>query len=576
MTRLSRLVWLLALAAVIAAAVALWTRGAALVLFGTRPFAASDPRFAAALALPVLWGIALWSFAAGGAPSSGRSVPEDAGRLADEKELVRRRLGDGARALRRTHGGRYAVPCFLVLGPTGMGKSAALRHSGLTFQHPPARERNTDDATRACTVWIAEEAVFVEAEGGYATQDGSSEVQALGWKTLLDGIRRQRPLLPLNGVVLALSLADLGLADGVERDTLARSLRRRLDEIEAHLHLRLPIYVLVTKLDLVPGFTDYFDRLDGEQRTQSWGFALPYDDGSAPASAITGFAANFDALVEALKERQIESLHRESDPRRCGRILGFPSQLAALKPAAREVLELVFGPDERGARPMVRGVYLSSARQDILAIDRLLPALAGRFGLPASAALPADVIAEEQEVGAFLKQPLTEVVIAEAGLVCRDRNPYRARTLRRSAAALAFLVALAVAGTWLADAYTQQLRTTQKISIAAQQAATELARHGARIDIPALMPLFRMLRDDSTNLTPQPILLADFSPMDLQHNVRLREMIAQTESAARSRLLLPLLIGRLETLFTVWENFSLSRMLCHGESRPDIWIEPPR
>jgi type VI secretion system protein ImpL len=483
----------------------------------------------------VLWGIVLW-----GATAAGRPAPRPAERLADERELVRHRLAEAARALRRRHRDRYAVPSFLVLGPAGMGKSAALRHSGLTFHYPTARERNGDEATRGAAVWLAEEAIFVEAEGGYATQDGAEEIQAQGWNALIEGIRRQRPLLPLNGIVLTLSLADLGLADGIERDALAQSLRRRLDEAEARLNLHLPVYVLLTKLDLVPGFTDYFDRLDGEQRTQSWGFALPYDD------AITGFSPQFDALVEALKARQIENLHRESDPRRCGRILGFPAQLAALKPVAQEVLERIFAADERGARPLLRGVYLASARQDILAIDRLLPALAERFGLNASAALPADVIPDEQEVGAFLRQPLKEVVIAEAGLVCRGRNPYRRRTLRRAAVSLVFLAILAAAGTRLAAAYADQLRTAKNISITAQQAAAERARHGAT-DIPSLMPLFRLLREDAAVLPVEAPLAPGLSVVDPQHHARLRGTVARTEDEVRSRLLLPLLAGRLET-----------------------------
>ena len=37
--------------------------------------------------------------------------------------------------------------------------------------------------------------------------------------------------------------------------------RRRLEELNRELRMPLPVYVMVTKCDLVSGFTEYFDDL---------------------------------------------------------------------------------------------------------------------------------------------------------------------------------------------------------------------------------------------------------------------------------------------------------------------------
>src|SRR5690348_17457893 len=52
--------------------------------------------------------------------------------------------------------------------------------------------------------------------------------------------------------------------------TLFRSLYRES-------RLQLPVYVLVTKCDLIAGFGEYFDDLDGEGRAQVWGVTYPYE-----------------------------------------------------------------------------------------------------------------------------------------------------------------------------------------------------------------------------------------------------------------------------------------------------------
>ena len=79
-------------------------------------------------------------------------------------------------------------------------------------------------------------------------------------------------------MLLTVSVADL-LSQGAEaRSTHAASIRARLLELDAKLGMRLPVYVLVTKSDLLAGFTEFFADLGKEQRAQVWGFTLPADE----------------------------------------------------------------------------------------------------------------------------------------------------------------------------------------------------------------------------------------------------------------------------------------------------------
>ena len=85
---------------------------------------------------------------------------------------------------------------------------------------------------------------------------------------------------------MAVSCADLTIADKVERRDVATVLARWLREFEKAVGARLPVYMMLTKLDLTPGFTEFFDSLEPQDRRQAWGFTLPFVEGPSPAEDV--------------------------------------------------------------------------------------------------------------------------------------------------------------------------------------------------------------------------------------------------------------------------------------------------
>src|SRR4030095_9161263 len=103
-------------------------------------------------------------------------------------------------------------------------------------------------------------------------------------------------------------------------------------------------YVLVTKSDLLAGFSEFFADLGRDERAQVWGFTLPFDDTPIDPTALTTELAQ---LERRLYERLPERLEEERDPTRRALLYGFPQQFAL----ARDRLP-----------PLVGGTCVSAAK----------------------------------------------------------------------------------------------------------------------------------------------------------------------------------------------------------------------
>ena len=97
----------------------------------------------------------------------------------------------------------------------------------------------------------------------------------------------------------------------------AKTLRARLSEISESLGINLPVYVLFTKLDRLPFFTEFVSNLSNEESTQVLGVTLPMtgvrSEGVYAEEETARLTGNFERLFRSLADARPEFLAREDD-----------------------------------------------------------------------------------------------------------------------------------------------------------------------------------------------------------------------------------------------------------------------
>ena len=368
-------------------------------------------------------------------------------RVSPEAAKLRERFEEavsGLKQQRRSGHSLYDLPWYVIIGAPGSGKTTALLNSGLTF---PLEQRVGKGAlrgvggTRNCDWWFTDEAIFLDTAGRYTTQDSDAASDSAGWSEFLALLKKYRARRPVNGVILTISAQELLTQGEHAQEAHVEAARRRLAELTGELGIQIPVYVMVTKCDLVAGFTEFFEDLSPDGRRQVWGVTFPYEQTLANQGPEV-FPQEFDALMARLNERVYTRVEDVRDVRRRTRVFAFPQQMAALRDSLTQFVNEVFSATRFDQQILLRGVYLTSGTQTGTPIDRLLAGMGRQFGIAADAI----AAAPGQGKAYFVERLLKEVLIAESGLagINRRLETRKAAAQLGSYAAMAAIAAIGV------------------------------------------------------------------------------------------------------------------------------------
>jgi type VI secretion system protein ImpL len=364
-----------------------------------------------------------------------------------EIQELHRQIQSGINALKASKlgGGKrgadalYSLPWYVMVGPPGAGKTTALRHSGLVFPYldPEGGGVRGVGGTRNCDWWFTNEAILLDTAGRYTTEAEDHDE----WMAFLEQLLKYRPEKPVNGVMVAVSVAELVDATEDQIQQMGKKIRARIDEMQSTLHMALPVYVLFTKTDLVSGFVEFFGDLKKSERAQPFGATIRLDADKREPGKV--FDAEFDMMVEKAHERALRRMAIERNRELKEKVYQFPLEFAAIKRNLSDFLAAAFAP-AAGASPVptFRGFYFTSGTQEGRPLDRVVGAMGRAFGLRPAPEEPNEQKTESKSY--FLRDVFMRVAFPDADLATRSAAVIQRERMKRylvaaAAAAIALL-----------------------------------------------------------------------------------------------------------------------------------------
>nr|WP_229490328.1 type VI secretion system membrane subunit TssM [Pseudoduganella namucuonensis] len=340
-------------------------------------------------------------------------------------------------------GALYQLPWYMIIGNPAAGKSSAIANSGLQFPFDDGRAVQGVGGTRNCDWFFSKEGIVLDTAGRYAVED---ECRA-EWLAFLGLLKRHRRRAPVNGIIVAVSVAELRSEPEASLQ-LARSLRQRMQDLIEGLEVHAPVYVLFTKADLIAGFGEFFAQAEAAERERVWGATMPYKRKTGTQELLAFFDQAFDELHDGLKEMSVASL---AQPRRAGVSPGlftFPLEFAAMRGPVRAFLATLFEENPFQFKPVLRGFYFTSALQEGTPICAQSRRIAERFELAYQPPAPAPSgFGDGAPSGHFLLKLFRDVIFADKALVSQFASRTSMR-LRYAAFAVAVLALGAALGGW--------------------------------------------------------------------------------------------------------------------------------
>lgn len=353
------------------------------------------------------------------------------GKEKDDLKELQNRWKEAVDAIRRSHLRKYGnplyvLPWYMVLGESGSGKTTAITSARLSSPFAEVSRTSGLSGTKNCDWWFFEQAIILDTAGRYAIpiDEGRDKEE---WQKFLALLIRYRRKEPIHGLIISIAADRLleGLPETLEED--GKQIRRRIDELMRVLGTKFPVYVLVTKCDLIQGMTQFCDQLPEKNLDQPMGFI---NQDLTPDVALFHERA-FQAIGERLRNLRILMLHqpgaRGVDPR----LLLFPEEFENLKSGLQAFMSGAFKENPYQETPILRGLFFSSGRQE---------------GSPYSHFLSALGLIGEKEVlpgtnkGLFLHDLFAKILPKDRGLFAPTKRALQWRLLTRNLGLTAWIV----------------------------------------------------------------------------------------------------------------------------------------
>jgi len=393
-----------------------------------------------------------------------------AAKLAEKFKLMLERAGPK----------RLNKPWYLVVGDSACGKTCLLKRAEIGYDlavHKPDEFNIAPEAyggtghagTYLFDLWFTRYAVMIDTAGEVSV---NKKMQIDGLQELLKIVKRARPVRPISGVVLAIP-ADALRGDPEKFEAQLKSIRLTLDTITTDLGVSYPIWLTITKADLIPGYRAFYAQLPKTVAREMLGWSKhkgesdrpfkPEDAGRIVDEIATRVESHRAKILRSnLQQRCDAALNAREDELpppepSVFELYRFANEIRALRSSLETVLRALLpnrDPDEpdmphlreSASHPFfLNGVYLCSAMQTGRPFD---PGLEDLIGATEGDRTSGTSKVAHGITDVFMKKAFNEWALVTPSF--RAETSYRRRIVA-IAVGCTLLSLVAVGGTWFSQ-----------------------------------------------------------------------------------------------------------------------------
>ena len=377
--------------------------------------------------------------------SPGKVAGGGTAQVRAQREDLRRRFVEGVSKLRDRGIDCYELPWYVVVGESGGGKTELLRRCGAagSTSHGMTDPLQGVGGTLNMNWWFYNRAVILDT-AGRLWEDRENASSLSEWEEFLRLLVKYRRATPVNGLILVIPATSLlrDRADAIEAKTA--TIVDQLHRVRNSLEVRFPVYVVVSKCDLIPGFREFFEHIvqpDLQHQILGWSsrhdidqplqLDAPVEEGhEGVGPRETQLTHELNRLADHLEVRRLALLRDPTPSGPTGRrlddvdgVFAFPEQFRRhIIPTLSQYVTKVFAAGRYDRKPLfLRGIYLTSSMREGSPLDEDLARLLGK-GLDEFAAAEQT---PREERAYFLTDLFDQKIFREPGQIgrasCRER-----------------------------------------------------------------------------------------------------------------------------------------------------------
>lgn len=321
------------------------------------------------------------------------------------------------------------LPLVMVVGEEGAGKSSFINYSGLEYPISDVlgSYKQHHLSTRNFSFYIAKNGVLIDTEGSYFSFENffkptnTDEIpeddieknkeyllRRMIWDRFVRFLSKAHFYKKLNGMIYVIDIMRILNTPKEEMEQGIYSLVKRIRECETHLNLKIPIYIVFTKLDLVEGMGEFLKLYNENLSQKTLGVTFPTKFSFSSEELTQDFQELSNSIKYALMERN--NLNNTIAGKNQSYL--FFKQLDNLFALAKDFLQKTHKENENN-KSFIRGVYFVSSYQENTPNNFILSSTCHKYSIKSPIAQNRSNIKKQSY---FVTSLLENVVFRDVGL----------------------------------------------------------------------------------------------------------------------------------------------------------------